>query len=242
MAEDKLPENYQSDEEEDENDDEQVPTPTNATAAPNAAPMERTATIQAPAHDGGTTYLGDLHPPQIVTAEGLPSVHHHAFVDNTSIGHQPLPTHGPPMTVPDIIPGAHDTSRRTSVFSPTDFPTSSGTGLYGGGWQQGTTAPGTAGMYAYTPTQPHSPQQAPGQGFLTQAGVPMGQPQQYLTSSFDGMPRPYDTTQSQIFRSATVTSPPVIPQPQGYQNYMPQEDRQNAGLKLDNTLGRNTLH
>ncbi len=231
MADDKIPDNYQSDDD-DEREDEVMPTP-NTAATPVTSSLERSTTIPAQAQDGH--YMSELHPPHMVPTDGLPSAHHHPYVDGSSMNHPPLP-------VPEMMPSPHDTGRRSSVFSPTEFPTPPNPSMYGGGWSQSAAAPANQSMYPFTPQQ-HSPQQAQGpSSFMAQSGVPMNQTQTYLPPHFDNIARPYDPGQSHMFRSSSVTSPSVVGQPHGYPNYLSHDDRQHHAMKLEATLGRPSLH
>lgn len=151
-----------------------------------------------------------------------------------SQGHQ-LQPHAS-MAMAEICANPHDAGRRPSLFSsPTEYSTPSGPGMYSGNWQSGTTAPSNAPMYAFTPHQQH-PGQAP---FVQPSSVPLGQGQQYMGGSFDGMTRGYDPHQASLFRPGAVHNP--VPQPQGYSGYIENRAIPNANLKME-PLGRSRLH
>src|SRR6187399_526505 len=111
MADDKIPDNYQSDDEEIERD-EMVPRTTAASTPSTVALLERSAPI--PSHVQGS-YLGELQPPHIMGTDGLSTRHHHhSYVDGSSMNHPPLPAHHHGLPMPEMIPSPHVTSRRPS--------------------------------------------------------------------------------------------------------------------------------
>jgi hypothetical protein len=233
MAEDKVPENYASDNEDgtllkDEDDLEMQRPKVNAqqhcvVQPPTTGP----GSAQQPLHGGHGPFMGEL-PVRGTSFNGamLPadmSSQPHTFVDSNGI----TVTDQATVTAPngaltlDLVTSPHDSSRRPSVFS--EYASPGGGNLYTQQWQQtGSTGPGQAPMYAYTPTQGN--QQPP---FMGQT-VPIGANQQYIGGTFEGSPRPeYDTNGAPIFRTGDMSHASVNQQ-QGY--YVPNDGR--SGLRV----------
>jgi hypothetical protein len=282
MADDKFPDNYKSDTEElgmapgdEEADNGQLQhnprlSPPNPTSAPPTMVTNTSATHSPTGNMQGGPFLGDLpvreathYPPPILQTDLGPS--HGQYVEGGTLsvsaggGQATLPPQGA-MAMSEIIPSPHphDPSRRSSMFtSPTDFPTSAGTGLYPGGWAQATTGPQNPSLYAFTqqhatshpppqqPQQHHHQQQqqppppTPGQ-YVTQPPVPMPQ---YM-SSFDGLPRTYDPNHSNIFRGGGNMPPTPMGHAHGFPGYLQHDGRglPTTGLKLDQNLDRGPIH
>lgn len=245
MADDKTPDNYQSDNEEgnaardnDENDPssmsssvspQKITAPHNLMPPSNAEQNHSSALQAAPFISDlpvrTTHYVSPLVPPDIVQE-------HHAYVDGSGIAAgtpaQQLQPH-PSMAMTDICANPHDASRRSSIFSPpAEYSGSPTPGMYPANWQSGTTAPNNTTMYAFT--QQH--QQQHGQAtFVPQPSVPISQGQQYMGTSFDGMPRAYDPGQANLFRAPSVHNP--IPHSQAYPGYIENRAIPNPGLKME---------
>jgi len=182
---------------------------------------------EMPVRGPGPQYAPTLLPPEMNPSQ-------HSYVENTGIpgAAQPsLQSHGA-MHMQDMIPSPHDTGRRASIFnSPaTEFPNTS----YGG-WQQTTTAPANANMYASFNTQTPTPPQ-PTSTFVPQQGVPS----QYLGSPYHGPPHPSD-----VYRGGGgVAQSPVSHGGPGFQNFLAHDGRAmpgsglpGGGLKME-PLGR----
>jgi hypothetical protein len=238
MAEDKIPENYQSENDDGtqvREEDEQDPTSVGTNVSPPKMPpshplMQPASTDHSPAGAlQGGPFIGELpvRGPQYAQAmmhSDLGPEHH--FVEPGS------------MPIHDMVPSPHDSSRRPSIFSTTNEYTSPpGTGMYSQQWQPGTTAPTTTSMYAFTTQQTT---QTPG-SYVTQPGVQLPQGQQYLGHGFDGMPRgAFDPNQGHMFRPGPV-GPATVHTP--YTNYLSSDGRNMSGptIKVD-TMPRNHLH
>lgn len=228
MADDKIPDNYQSDDEiyqvkeegatDSVGHSERVSPP--KTGGTNSI-MSTSSSVHSPATNlHGTPFMGDmpLRGPQYPTSM-MPSDLPHSYVEGTTMGvasQPPLPTHGP-MHMQDMMPGPHDPGRRPSLYnSPaTEFPSPTGTSLYTSpSWQQ-TTAPGSGGLYAFTAQQ--------------QPGNFVGQP--YLGSTFNGLPHPQPLPD--VYRNSPVGQSPVG-HGQGYPHYLGHDGRPvSHGMKLD---------
>lgn len=233
MAEDKVPENYASDNEDGpfpkEEEDHELQR-AKASSQPHCVvqtPTTGPASAQ-PLHAGHGPFIGELpvrgtsFNPGILPAEM--SSQPHTFVDSNGI----TVTDQAAVTAPngaltlDMVTSPHDTSRRPSVFS--EYASPGGNSLYAQQWQQpGSTGPTQSPMYAYTPAQ-SNPQQPP---FMGQA-VPMNASQPFMGGTFEGSPRPeYDANGAPIFRAGDMSHTSVNQQ-QGY--YVPNDGR--SGLRV----------
>jgi invasion protein IalB len=125
--------------------------------------------------------LRATYPPSIITSDL--GHEQHPYVEVGSIGAQtPLQPHSA-MSMQNMSPITHDTSRRMSLYdSPTEFTALANSSIYSGGWQVATTAPSTTTMYAYTQQQQ--------------------QQQQQQQLQLDSLPRPYDPNSTMSFRTA----------------------------------------
>ncbi|KAF4503882.1 hypothetical protein G6O67_008818 [Ophiocordyceps sinensis] len=223
MAEDKLPENYASDNDDGSfiKDEEQPHDLQRSKPAATHCLVHTPTTAPANGHSlhgGPAPYMGDLpvrgtpfHPPMIQT-EMTPQ--QHSFVE--SVNEQSAVSAGGGPLGLDLVASPHDTSRRPSVFS--EYASPSGGNIYSQQWQQSSAGSNAPSMYAYTAQQ--APTQQP--AFVNQTvQISPGQP--FMTNSFEGSPRPeYDTNGNGIFRAADLTQAPVSQQ-QGY--YVPSDGR-----------------
>lgn len=250
MADDKIPDNYQS-----ENDDglptreEDEQQANSVSSDPKTGPphglLAPTSTDHSPAGNlHGGPFMEALpvrsshYAPHMMTSD-LATEHHH-FVDGVNMvgGQAPLHTNGGmTLQVPsEIMPSPHDTSRRPSLFnSPTDYASPAGTtAMYAPPWQPSTTAPTMTSMYAFTPQQP------PGQTFVSQPGVGIPQSQQGMRA--DGLPPSGNfehlISNNNPFRQSSLPPAPV-PQGPTYPHYLQHDGRQMAGtgVKVEG-LGR----
>lgn len=239
MAEDKVPENYASDNEDaafpKEEDDHEVPRPKVNTQQQQQ--QQQHCVVQTPTtgpssaqslHGGHGPFIGELpvrgtsFNPTMLPADLASQPH--TFVDSSGI----TVTDQATVTAPngaltlDMVTSPHDTSRRASVFS--EYTSPGGSNIYAQQWQQtGSTGPGQASMYAYTPA-PNNAQQPP---FMSQS-VPMNTNQPFMGGTFEGSPRPeYDANGAPMFRTGEISHTPVN-QAQSY--YVPNDNRN--GLRV----------
>jgi hypothetical protein len=250
MADDKVPDNYQSDDDMDtciarEEEGNDISgrasriSPSNA-AGPHSI-ISGASSDHSPATLQGAPFMSDIpvrgpqYPPTMLPPEINPN--QHSYVESGSIPvvtQPPLQGHSS-MHMQDMIPSPHDTGRRTSLFSSpaTDFPTGSGPNLYSNTWQQSTTAPTNAALYAFN-TQTQTPPQS-ASNFVPQQGVPP----QYLGSQYHGLPHP-----NNVYRGGGgVGQSPVNHGGPGYQNFLTHDGRPmpGSGLKME-PLNRGPLH
>ncbi|KID89318.1 Ydr124wp-like protein [Metarhizium guizhouense ARSEF 977] len=235
MAEDKLPENYASENEDGnfpkDEEDHELQRPKANTQHHCAVQTPTTGPGSAQTlHGGHGPFTGELpvrghsFNPSMLPAD-IPS-QPHTFMDSNGI----TVTDQASVTAPsgplalDMVTSPHDTSRRPSVFS--EYASPGGGNMYAQQWQQpqpGSTGPGQGSMYAYTPTQ-GNPQQPP---YIGQ-GVPMNPNTPFIGGSFEGSPRPeYEANGPPIFRTGDMPHAPVN-QSQGY--YVPNDGR--SGLRV----------
>lgn len=239
MGEDKLPESYTS-----ENDDGSLKKEEEDQAASPAKSSTTHGLLTTPTTDQSpaptlhsTSFISDLpmrgnH----YSASVMPDMHpqQHAFVEGSGV-----PVSGqPPVHGLDIgVTSPHDSSgRRPSLFSsPTDYAAQTGSALYAQQWQPGSTAPNTPAMYTFTPQQTN-----PASSSFVNSGVPMGQAQPYMASSFDGLSRAgYDPSQAAIFRAGAVPQPQVHTS-HGY-DYITHDARGLPDVKTD-PAARTSMH
>jgi len=245
MADEKLPDNYQSDDEMDvaRDDDPALVSARPPRISPPKSTgshgiMSAASSDHSPATVQGTTFMGDIpvRGPQYPTTTILPpdlTPSQHSYVESgsMSVSTQPsLPSHGA-MHMQDMIPSPHDSSRRGPMFSSApEFSTASGPGLYSAAWQQGTTAPANSALYAFNPQPQPPPSQSP-TTYVPQQGVTLNQGPQYLRSQF-GLPQPTD-----VYQGGPSSHSP------GYSGFLPPDGRTLAGTshKMD-SLHRGPLH
>ena len=251
MADDKIPDSYQSDNEDSgpaKEDEDPDPSSIQSSVSPQktVAPhglMQVGPPEQSPGGNiQGGPFMGELpvrgphYQPHILPPEL--GAGQHAYVEGGNMGvsnSAPLQTAGS-MSLQEIIPDPHSQSRRPSLFnSPQEYGNPSAPGMYPA-WQQATTAPSNSPMYAFTPQQPQQPQQGP---FVQQQPMQMGQNQQFMGPSFDTLPRgSYDSNQGDMFRAGNVGSA-TVSHTQTFPTYIPHDAR--AGIKME-TMGRSHLH
>ncbi|KAM3509080.1 hypothetical protein MY10362_000789 [Beauveria mimosiformis] len=203
MSEDKVPENYVSENDETgsliKEDEDVEPTAKPGTSMGDAMrPSVRTDAATLSGLSGpGDAFIGDLpmrgsqfQPPMMneMTPQhnhvdnGSMQVHSQAGVSATSSN----------LTL-DLVPSPHEVSRRPSVFS--DFPSPGGT-IYSQQWQTSSNGTNGSPMYAYAAQQPSMEA-----GPFVSPGVPMDPNQTFMTTSFEEAPRPgYSAGQPSIFR------------------------------------------
>jgi len=251
MPDDKIPDNYQSDNEDgsaregdDSGQNSVAPgVSPNKPAAPHS--LITTPTTEhspaGPLHGG--PFVNDLpvRPAQYAQSMITSDLEQHHYAEGGALtvgAPPPLQPHGS-MAMTDML-GPHDTSRRPSFYSQSEYPTPSASLYNANNWQTSTTAPSATPMYAntFTPQQQHHPSQPAAGTYVQQQPVTMAQGQSYLGAAYDGLPR-YD---NDLFRPAAVTNNPASQSP-GYPTYVNHDNRALAGTgyKLD-PLGRNPLH
>ncbi|GAO14161.1 hypothetical protein UVI_02037560 [Ustilaginoidea virens] len=229
MAEDKIPDNYASDNEEgpfvkEDDDSDMSRIKVNNTQQHCVAQTPTTGpTPTQPLHGGHGSFMSELpvrgssFTPTMLSTEMAPQPH--SFVDSSGITvtDQAAVTAPNPALTMDIVTSPHDTSRRPSVFS--EYTSPGGSNLYTPQWQQSGSAGQTQSpMYAYAPSQANASQPP----FLGQT-VHMGQNQSFIGGSFEETSRTdYDAHGAPIFRAGDLPHPPVSQQ-QGY--YVPNDGR-----------------
>ncbi|KAG6021053.1 hypothetical protein E4U41_002632 [Claviceps citrina] len=251
MAEDKIPDNYASDNEDGPFPKEEPgndvarpkvsaqqqqqcvvqtpttgPTPTSATATATA-----TATTTQPlAHGGHGPFMSELpvrgnsYNSAMMTAEM--STQPHTLMDNggITVTDQTAVTAPNPALTLDMVSSPHDTSRRPSAFSEYASPVANN--LYGQQWQQaGSGGPTQTSLYSYTPPQGNPPQAS----FIGQA-VQMNAGQSFMGNSFEESERPeYDPNGASMFRTGDMPhAAATVSQQTGY--YVPGDGR--SGLRV----------
>ncbi|KAK0646267.1 hypothetical protein B0T16DRAFT_157783 [Cercophora newfieldiana] len=251
MADDKVPESYQgSDDDMGEDESNDVSGRTSSRISPPKTAGAHSIISGAssdhnhsPATLQGANFMGEIpvrghqqYPPALLPPEMNPSPHSYVEGASIPVSTQPsLQSHGS-MHMQDMIPSPHDNGgRRTSLFSSpaNEFPNGSTSSLSYGTWQQSTTAPPNANLYAFNTQTPTPPQ--PPSTFVPQQGVPP----QYLGSQYHSLPHPND-----VYRGGgPVTQSPVSHGGSGFQNFLPHDGRTmpGAGLKME-PLNRGPLH
>lgn len=290
MSEDKIPDNYTSENDESatikEDEDQEVMrgpvtisprrqmpgaliAPARATTS-SGAPMS--ANTSTPSHNGehspgtgmpaGTAtsaahpFMSELphrnhptYPPsQLMHPELGTNDHHTGYVDSSgmSVSNSPSHHHHAGMaeshsgvTLQQMVPNPHETSRRSSIFGPTTeyngTPTS--TSVYQT-WQQGSNAPSASPLYAFPPQQAHIQTQPQAQH--TQHGFPQGpvgippQNHGYMGHGYEQLPRnTYETAaHDAIFRQNNVPPGAVNPQGAYSMQLAPQDSRALPGHDL----------
>ena len=261
MADDKIPENYQSDEEDDDipkdDDDEADPAPASSTASPPKASdhglLSTPSTDQSPAGTlHGGPFLGDLpvrghqyHQPTLMQPDlsaGQPN-----FVEANSMGvnsNQPPLSQATSIPLPETFSDPQAPNRRPSLYaSPTEYGNTSASGMYQT-WHQ-TNPPSTPSLYSFN----HQHQQPSHQSgsYVDQQPVSLTQTTQFPeTASFDSMQRSsYETAPTSLYRTTSVQqglAPP--PPPQSFSTYLSPHDPRGmpgSSMKME-PLGRGHLH
>jgi hypothetical protein len=258
MPDDKIPDNYQSDNEDSgaREDDDNVP----ASMASSLSPHKTTAphgilttpsTEHSPAGPLQSGHFVDDLPVRpahaqysesITTTELGSEQHHYVEGGGMGVGQAPTIQSQRGLSLTGIL-GPLQVSRRSSLYnSPTEYSNAPTTSLYNpNNWQTATTAPSGAPMYAqsFTQQQQHHPP-PPSTAYVQQQPVTMPHGQSYMGGSFDGLPR-YDPNHNAIFRPVAIPHN-AVPQSSGYPTYIHPDNRalHVTSLKLDH-LGR-TLH
>lgn len=201
-------------------------------------------------------FLGDLphrnhppYPPPHLLHPDIGAEQHANYVDNgggITVGSTQSPIaggHGG-MPLQEMCPDPHDTSRRSSLFTPTsEFGGAANPPSVYQGWQHGTTAPSASPMYAFTPQQAQAQAQSQHGPFVSQPSVPIPpQGPGYLGHSFESLPRnSYETSHDGLFRPGHVPAPGgVNSQGGGYPLHLSQHDARAVpphGLKVEQTRG-----
>ncbi|KAI2464180.1 hypothetical protein F4781DRAFT_425754 [Annulohypoxylon bovei var. microspora] len=227
MPNDRVGQGYVSDTEDvspGREDGEHNPTPNSSSASPQRISVSQTLMTQAHSSEpspttqmSGDAFVGDM--PVRGTPYSQPvlgsemTAERQTFVDAPTIPNQaPLhPTTN--ISLHDMYTNPHDSSRRSSIFtSPSEYtnPTTSTIYQVNQQWQTSSAAPSNSSVYTF-------PQQSGNahQPFVSHAGVPMPQGQQFLGAPFDGLPRvSHDAQHGGMIRA--------LPQP-GYSSYMSHE-------------------
>ncbi|RYP60736.1 hypothetical protein DL770_009937 [Monosporascus sp. CRB-9-2] len=136
------------------------------------------------------------------------------------------------MSLPNIFPGQHDTSRKSSAFaSPSEYASPT-TPIYQQHWQNASTPPNNQAMYSFTSHQP-----GPQTNFVGQPGVHLTQSHQYVGASFDGLARGHHDSQSgPMFRPGGIGHASISHQQSYYDAPITP-----GGVKVETTL-RNPPH
>jgi hypothetical protein len=106
----------------------------------------------------------------------------------------------------EIYASPHDSSRKSSIFTPASEYASPTTPIYPQ-WQTGSTAPSSHALYSFTSQSPTTHHH-----FVSQPGVSIPPHQHYMGNPFDSLPRASHDQQGGIYRA-----------PAGYSNYLPQD-------------------
>ncbi|KAI1393760.1 uncharacterized protein F4822DRAFT_424223 [Hypoxylon trugodes] len=236
MPNDRVAQGYLSDTEDvtpGREDGEHNPTPTSSSASPQRTNLsqpimghnhstDQSPTTQIPSEAfvgempvRGAQYAQSVLPPDM-TAE------RQTYVDPAaSMSSQP-PLHPPPpanLGLHDMYTSPHDASRRSSMFTtPSDYTNPATPTLYQQWQHPGSTAPSNQSVYAFPQTN-----SAP-QSFVGHPGVQMQHSQQYMSASFDGLPRTSHDAQHSILRA--------LPQP-NYHGYITHEPGPLTGPKTE---------
>ncbi|TQV92621.1 kinesin [Cordyceps javanica] len=242
MSEDKVPENYISENDETgsfnkEDEDVEPPAKPSTTMGSTMRPSIRTDAAALSSLPGpGDAFIGDLpmrgsqfQPPMMNDI-----AQQHSYVDNGPIqvhGQAGVSATGSNLTL-DLVPSPHDVSRRPSVFS--DFPSPGGT-MYSQQWQASSNGTNGSPMYAYAAQQPNMEA-----GPFVSPGVPMDPSQSFMTASFEEAPRPgYSAGQPGMFRADEMSQGNVA-QTTGY-NYVTSDGRGMMPQVVDNA-NRPAMH
>lgn len=262
MADDKVPDNYQSDDEDDDvpkdEDDEAEPAPASSTASPpkdsDHGLLSTPSTDQSPAGNlHGGPFLGELpvrahqyHQPTLMQPDlsaGQPN-----FVEANPMG---VNSNQPPLSQSTSIPlqetfsDPHASSRRPSLYaSPTEYSNTSAPGMYQT-WHQ-TNPPSASSLYSFNHQHQQQPSHQSG-SYVDQQPVPLAQPPQFPeAASFDNMQRnSYETAPTSLYRTTSVPQGLAPPHPtQSFPSYLSPHDPRGlpgSGMKIE-PLGRGHLH
>nr|XP_036584700.1 DUF2841 domain-containing protein [Colletotrichum truncatum]KAF6794350.1 DUF2841 domain-containing protein [Colletotrichum truncatum] len=240
MSEDKFPESYPSDNEDNgfvkEEDDHHPSITSSASPSKTGPPHDLLHTSSSDHSPTGTlqsgAYMNEMPlRNQQYSAQMMPSSIHteHHFVEGNNIH----PPSGMPLQ--DLVPPSHDPHRRPSIYaSATEYPNAA-SGMYTQPWQGGSTAPNGASVYSFTPQQ-----SGPAQGHFGNPSVPLAQ-NQYIPTPYDNISRGgFD--QGSMFRPVGATQTPVQ-NAQGFSGYLPTDTRglPGSGGKPD-ALARGQIH
>ncbi|KAI1096550.1 hypothetical protein F5B19DRAFT_488506 [Rostrohypoxylon terebratum] len=197
------------------------PTPNSSSASPTRTSIpqalmaqthsaEQSPTTQMP----NDTFVGDM--PVRGNQYSQPILNTELAAERPTFVETPtIPTQAPlhPTTnisLHDMYSSTHDSSRRSSMFtSPPEYPSPATPTIYQQ-WQGNSTAATNPSIYAFPPqtSNTHQP-------FVGHNAVSISQNQQYLGTSFDGLPRGgHDPQHGGMIRA--------LPQP-GYPSYMSHE-------------------
>ncbi|KAJ4153195.1 hypothetical protein LMH87_009695 [Akanthomyces muscarius] len=242
MSEDKVPENYPSENDEagsfvKEDEDVEPTAKPSTTIGGTMRPSVRTDAATLSGLPGsGDAFISDLpmrgsqFQPPMMNDMGP----QHSYVDNGGMqvhGQAGVPATGSNLTL-DLVPSPHDVSRRPSVFS--DFPSPGGT-MYPQQWQASSNGTNGSPMYAYAAQQPNMEA-----GPFVSPGVPMDPSQPFMTAPFEEGPRPgYNAGQPGMFRSDEMSQANVA-QSTGY-NYVTNDGRGIMPQVVDNG-SRTAMH
>ncbi|TDZ60737.1 Uncharacterized protein CTRI78_v004777 [Colletotrichum trifolii] len=241
MSEDKFPDAYPSDnedngfvKEEDEHHQSMASSASPSKAGPQHDLLHTSSNDHSPAGPiPGGAYLNEMPlRNQPYSTQMLPSNMHseHHYVESSSMhssGNLPLQ---------ELVPTPHDPHRRPSMYgSQAEYSNTNPTGMYTQAWQGGSTAPGGASVYSFTP-QPAGP----ASGHFNNTSVPLAQ-NQYMPTPYESMSRGgFD--QGGMFRPVPASQTPVQ-NAQAFSGYLPTDARglPGNGVKADSTV-RSQIH
>ncbi|OLN93991.1 hypothetical protein CCHL11_03433 [Colletotrichum chlorophyti] len=240
MSEDKFPENYPSDNEDNGFVKEEDEHPSIASSAspsktePVPGLLHTSSNDHSPAANlQGGTYMSEMpmRGQQYSTQMLSSNIHSdHHYVESNNLH----PSGGMPLQ--ELVPTTHDSNRRSSIYtSPTEYPNAASTGMYAQPWQGGSAAPGGPPVYSFTPQQSGS-----AQGHFGNASVPITQ-NQYIPTPYESMSRGgFD--QGAMFRPVSGSQTPVQ-NSQAFPGYLPTDGRGLPGSSVKpDSLTRGQLH
>ncbi|PKS10339.1 hypothetical protein jhhlp_002090 [Lomentospora prolificans] len=256
MADDKIPEYYQTESENslkatrEKHDEHEAPIAhrglTPSKAAVSSHPMMSTSgasgtnttnSITAPQFLSELPVRGGSHLSAQLVQSDMGSEQQASYVEGATISGVTNPSiHHSAASLPmsEILASPHDTTdrRHSLVFnSSTDFSAQGNTAIYPQQWQPASTAPATSPMYSSFQHQ-QTPTAQPNYSAQTNLGLQQGQ-QPYLPPQYDGLPRTpsFDPHQGHLFRSNPV-APPNVGHSQGYPNYLSSDNRGLPGSNI----------
>lgn len=215
MADDKVPDNWQEEEEAYEapqEDDNNETTPTSTPGKPEHTLPTIAGTDQNPTGNmpGSSSFIGELpvrgHPYTSSMMQSDLNAGPPSFVEGGSlnVSNQPSMSQTPVMPLPETYSDSHASNRRPSIYtSPTEYGSSSGSNMYQT-WNQ-SNPPTASPVYSFNhQQQPTHPTGA----YVEQQPVPLTQTPQYLEApTFDNM----HNAPSSLFRPTSVPQGPVNP-------------------------------